>query len=65
MKWISVNDYLPDADFEVLVCFDDVVQIDIMRQGPVHGDYWFDSERDSRGAINITHWMPLPEPPQD
>jgi hypothetical protein len=63
-KWISIENDLPDEyPYDVLVfgksecgeCFYDVAFYD----GAWHCGYW-DDEID-----NITHWMPLPEPPEE
>jgi hypothetical protein len=61
-NWVSVDDYLPQIDFDVIVCEGDDVFTDILRSGAVDGEYWFDSEI-SRG-YTITHWQPLPKPPE-
>ncbi len=67
MKWISVDDKLPDDDknyYEsVLVycaygaCkeFDDAYLTD--------NKTWLDEKYNAQ--IPVTHWMPLPEPPKD
>lgn len=61
MEWISVKDRLPKPFRDVLA---------IMDNGDMHVLYmvqdgtWnrFFAER---GLKNITHWMPLPEPPKE
>lgn len=65
MEWISVEDRLPNPDVKVLVFSKGEIYTDVMRYGEGVGDYWFDLEHMSRGAVNVTHWSPLPEPPQD
>lgn len=65
MEWISVDDRLPE-DFEShesfyivsskgLVCFSTAFFKD--------GEFW--SSKDFVGLTDVTHWMPLPEPPKD
>ena len=61
-EWISVDDDLPQEDFEVIVCSDDDVYMSVFRAGYVQGDYYFDVEIEKN--IVVTHWMPLPEPPK-
>jgi hypothetical protein len=61
--WISVDDELPELDFDVLVRCDDDVIISTFRSGYTQGDWWFDIERESTAWL-VTHWMPLPEPPK-
>ena len=50
-KWISVEDELPEATYQVLTV-DDEGWIEIDALG---GEDWFSYR-------NVTHWMPLPEP---
>ena len=59
MKWISVEDRLPDSDTHLIVCHDD---------GGVGTAFFYNDlfSRDWRSIFDdITHWMPLPEPPED
>jgi hypothetical protein len=60
-EWISVNDRLPQVDFEVLVSCDGDVTISNFRVNCENGAMWFDIECEN-GWI-VTHWMPVPEPP--
>lgn len=55
--WISIDDRLPERYVNVLTC-------DI--HGNIHENWLYkaDPECWSRG-YNITHWMPLPEPPEE
>ena len=67
-EWISVKDGLPALHFEVLVC---------NGHGVVRSGY-YSYRKDCKGqylwaygrypkvayANDITHWMPLPEPPK-
>lgn len=62
MEWISIKDRLPEKDIPVL-CFDGTY-INIM-------EYWYDEKDESVFfnppsplKNNITHWMPLPSPPE-
>ena len=61
-EWISVNDRLPEGYKDVLVCYKNAVgyRIDITFYCDQceYGDGWF-------LPVNITHWMPLPEPPEE
>ena len=68
--WISVDDALPKTDVRVIVYCDDPFDITIppsactkiLMIGYLDIDRdWYDSD----GPLeNITHWMPLPEPPK-
>jgi Lar family restriction alleviation protein len=60
--WISVEDELPQEDFQVIACCDDDVEACIFR---VHesGNYYFERV-DGDFRLEATHWMPLPAPPK-
>lgn len=64
-NWISVRDRLPDAFDEVLVYSDGFISISWRetekRKNGIVGWHW-NSYPDSLGYV--THWMPLPEPPE-
>lgn len=63
-EWIRIQDFLPDCGQTVLVCdeynsfvtlgrFDGIDQFELMNIDDVEIDSC------------ITHWMPLPKPPED
>ena len=60
-EWISVKERLPEETYLVLVWDNDCDQVAIaslQRDGSWCGDgVWKDA--------NVTHWMPLPEPPEE
>jgi hypothetical protein len=67
--WISVDDRLPNLVKRVLVVWDGVVQnhaaILIKDKDDLHS-WYFNKEVDVLpfdSAAPVTHWMPLPEPP--
>ena len=61
MEWISVGDELPEYDTEIL-CFDGIVRIgQIKNYCPGESDTWITGES---WPIEVTHWMPLPAPPE-
>lgn len=65
MKWISVSDRLPEYEDEVLIWFHNCpVEIGLYNQkNEFHEeDYWTCKEY---MEIDVSHWMPLPEPPKD
>lgn len=55
--WISVEDRLPEPGVDVLAAYRDRH----INMGTV-GDDWLEEDIEDG---NITHWMPLPEPPKE
>ena len=78
MKWISVEDRLPE-DEKTVICWCKAIQTVVAKDdGFVEFAeyYYFDNGHTSGfdwdfGDINdnhlgaVTHWMPLPDPPED
>jgi len=72
MEWISVKERLPKAGSKVL-CLGENTEIFlcdyISFHVPTQSDFEFCSTDWNHGEYqtqpNITHWMPLPEPPND
>ena len=70
-KWISVKDRLPDYMGEVLVIVSGKPHENITLDGayeiaeydPVEG--WILEMWPEWGSAVVTHWMPLPEPPEE
>lgn len=61
-KWIRVDDRLPENDARVLVCD---TREDYVSSWEYFGDgLWFGDEV-IWATEDITHWMPLPEPPKE
>ncbi len=56
--WISVDELLPQEDFEVDAFSGDDVVACIFRMNE-DGSFYFD------GLHNVTHWKPRPLPPTD
>ena len=58
-QWISVTDGLPESEEEVLV-------LTVSKTGNVNVDkgYLLNGRFVHRGSAVVTHWMPLPEPPE-
>ena len=64
-QWISVKDDLPACGVSsVLVCYEDGIVVMADWSHDILGNWWFytDGEYD---IDEITHWMPLPEPPKE
>lgn len=64
-KWIPVTEALPEQGKRYLVIrFDKVTKtqfIDILWHD-AHDLWW---NRLYKGQYNVTHWMPLPDPPKE
>lgn len=56
MRWIPVSERMPDEDGDYLCAFDDGF---LCTASFLDGDWglWAD-------AGEVTHWMPMPEPPE-
>lgn len=73
VKWISVDDRLPETDERVFVYIprpDNHYNIEIAYISEENDDYLYWVLRDKSQFYStrfhyISHWMPLPEPPQD
>lgn len=60
--WISVEDRLPQAFQPVIVCREKGKGEYIVEQGHKDvGDWW---KVYGTRTKNVTHWMPMPEPPR-
>ena len=58
-EWISVDDELPEDQEEVLVCTRSKNGIRNIDKGYMAIDHFI-----HRGRAEVTHWMPLPNPPK-
>ena len=58
-KWISVKDRLPENEQNVLVADNGFIAV-----WTFYGDYWEDSHGWWQEFDEVTHWMPLPQPPK-
>ena len=65
MKWISVNDRLPEYDKWGLVTDGTYVQEGRREKTDSSGEHWQVRNAVTIESKKITHWMPLPEPPKD
>ena len=62
-EWISVEDRLPKIDSKDVLFYDPGFGVKI---GCYCGLRYDEHEwRDNSSYTNVTHWMPLPEPPED
>ncbi|CAD6136733.1 DUF551 domain-containing protein [Escherichia coli] len=62
--WISCSERMPPARVAVLVCMDGIVQKNVYCwDGEAWNDWYKDYDEEPQDAF--THWMPLPEPPQE
>ena len=63
-EWISVKDRLPEEKGRYLTankrCGDKIVVFDLW----FGGGFWYVEEEDDVFDFEVTHWMPMPEPPK-
>lgn len=68
MEWISIKDKLPEVrqltsgiitSDRLLIFVDGDISV-----GYYNGSYWNDEGNDWN-YVKVTHWMPLPEPPEE
>ena len=69
-KWISVKDRMPEIDnkshiSDTVICYSsELNRLYFSRvEENAFGQCGFEVEK--YGVVNITHWMPLPEPPKE
>jgi hypothetical protein len=68
MKWISVKERLPEEDQQVLVYSEDYPMEVMWFRNNKFNEYYedLDIKKDYNFEIEeVTHWMPIPEPPKD
>ena len=63
-KWISVKERLPEDDSDVLAYLRTGEEGRIFTANYANG-VWFDCIFNTLATESTTHWMPLPEPPED
>lgn len=64
MRWISVDDMLPEVGVRVLAY--STYGIYPMMLGEIRSrQYWYDDDWDVYRSEEVTHWMPLPKPPKE
>ena len=63
-KWISVKDRLPEKEKEILIVSDNEVKIGIWSNDCFGEKFFTTNFEQYLNADNVTHWMPLPEPPK-
>ena len=66
MKWISVEDRLPEQSGYVLTCYGDYHTINVFSYSKKHRAFnAHDCLPTAENNVDVTHWMPLPEPPEE
>lgn len=68
-EWISVKDRMPERNELVLVCAASTARGGKIRFVGAYDGFWFlQTAADTIGLTiqyDVTHWMPLPEPPKE
>ena len=62
LRWIPVTERLPGRNEIVIVR--DGVRVSVGSYSPMMEDWWSLSGSILRCSTTVTHWMPLPEPPE-
>lgn len=66
--WISVKDRLPEVFDEVIVYFNGFISIawreTEKKKNGIVGWHWDSQMSYPESLVNVTHWMPLPKPPE-
>lgn len=62
-RWIPCSKKLPLDGENVLLW--DAIEGDVFTGALLGGVFWVDGFEDKDFVWNITHWMPLPEPPKE
>lgn len=65
-RWIPCNEMLPEPLQNVIICTD----IKTVTVAWINGNEWYFADTgnghiEQWGLDDITHWMPLPEPPKE
>ena len=63
-KWISVKDRLPEPFVSVLVQMPGEEPFPTVREGFISNDGVWQSAMFRREPGEVTHWMPMPQPPK-
>lgn len=61
MEWVRVSERMPKEEDRVLLYSPDWGPLTAIRIGYVYEGRWYD---ESDRVKNVTHWMPLPPPPE-
>ena len=63
-RWVPVTERLPKSCDHVLMVFDDSYGGAYLIGWREDDGRWFVDDQESNEAYGITHWMPLPSPPE-
>lgn len=64
-KWVNCSDCMPEETDDIIVACSDGIVISGISYSRRKGFYMAALEYDSDAPIkDVTHWMPLPEPPE-
>lgn len=64
-KWIKCSDQMPEKDIDILIVDDGVVEFGIYSSWINDAKFFTTNFEQFLKTKNVTHWMPLPEPPNE
>ncbi len=64
MEWIKCSDKLPAIDYEEIIVFDSKIVSSGFFSSKTNKFYYFVGDFDYDYKY-VTHWMPLPQPPEE
>ena len=63
-RWIPVTERLPEVWIDVLCSVNGERHYCAVGAIDNHGDWHVDDDYEESSTFHVTHWMPLPEPPE-
>lgn len=63
-EWVKCSDRLPEKDIGILIFWNGNVRMAELQNTGSHFDFFVSGTFYLDGE-DVTHWMPLPEPPND
>lgn len=65
VEWIPVSERLPNPWESVLVCMPEEAPHPLVHEGFINEEGEWYANHFMRDADEVTHWLPIPEPPEE